>query len=255
MKLARLLQLLLGFLLTQSALQAAEPLSYYELRTYTAHEGKLEALHSRFRDHTMAIFERHGMTNIAYWVPQQNDANQLVYLLGYPSREARNEAWKGFRGDPAWQAAYKASTANGKLVKKVDSVFLKTTDFSPQIKIGKQNIARVFELRTYTASPGNLENLNARFRDHTVELFDKHGMTNYAYFNLADGQDGTENMLVYLLAHKSRASAKTSFRAFGQDPKWRAARKASEENAGGGLTIRGGVKSVFLNVTDYSPTN
>ena len=254
MKPTRLLSLLLGILFIQSSLSAAETLTCFELRTYTTNEDKLEALHSRFRDHTMAIFERHGMTNVAYWVPQQNEKNQLIYLLGYPSREAREKAWKGFFGDPAWKAAYKASIADGKIVSKVDSVFLEPTDFSPEIKIGKTEKARVFELRTYTASPDNLENLNARFRDHTVELFAKHGMTNYAYFNLAKDQEGAKNTLVYLLAHDNRDSARASFRAFGRDPKWRAARKASEENAGGGLTTRGGVKSVFLNVTDYSPT-
>ena len=254
MKIRYTLPILVALAILAPLASTAGELQCFELRTYTANDGKLDALHSRFRDHTIEIFDRQGMTNIGYWVPQQNEKNQLIYLLGYPSRAARDTAWKAFSKDPAWRKAYKESTANGRLVKKVDSLFLKPTDFSPTIKASKADANRAFELRTYTASPDRLSNLNARFRDHTVELFSKHGMTNFAYFNLADGQEDTENTLVYLLAHQSKAAAKASFDSFRQDPKWKAARKDSEEKAGGGLTVRGGVKSIFLNPTDYSQT-
>lgn len=239
---------------TGTAPIAAEGLSCFELRTYTANEGKLEALHSRFRDHTIGIFERHGMTNIGYWVPQQNDNHQLIYLLGYPSRKARDKAWEDFFGDADWKEAYAASIANGCLVKKIESVFLSPTDYSPPIRSSITEPNRAFELRTYTATPNNLSLLDARFRDHTVDLFAKHGMTNFAYFHLTEGQEGAENTLMYLLAHKSRKAAKESFDGFRKDPKWKAAHKASEEKAGGSLTMRGGVKSVFMNPTDYSQT-
>lgn len=254
MKFRSLAPLVVALALFQPAKLAAETFLCFELRTYTANEGKLDALHSRFRDHTMAIFENHGMTNVGYWVPQENDRNELIYLLAYPSREAREKAWNGFFSDPAWTAAYKASVANGRLVKKVTSVFLKPTDYSPALKTGVSPEPRAFELRTYTATPGNLGNLNARFRNHTVELFEKHGMTNFAYFNLMEDQDGADTTLVYLLAHASKAAAKASFDSFRQDPKWKAARKESEKVGGGSLTAKGGVKSVFLNPTDYSPT-
>ncbi len=254
MKFRSLAFLVVVLAVTPIANLSADSLQCFELRTYTANEGKLEALHSRFRDHTVGIFESHGMTNVGYWVPQENDRNELIYLLAYPSRDARDKAWKGFFGDPAWKAAYKASVADGRLVKKVTSVFLKPTDYSPSLKIGISKKPRAFELRTYTATPGNLENLNARFRNHTVNLFQKHGMTNFAYFNLLKDQDGADNTLVYLLAHESKAAAKASFDSFRQDPKWKAARKESEKIGGGSLTARGGGKSVFLNPTNYSPT-
>ncbi len=240
--------------LAEPARTQAENLQCFELRTYTANDGKLDALNSRFRDHTLALFKKHGMTNVAYWVPQENEANQLVYLLGYPSRDAAKKSWQGFFNDPEWKQAYRASIAEGRLVKKVDSVFLKPTDYSPSLVISQENPARAFELRTYTATPGNLGHLNARFREHTVALFARHGMTNFAYFNLLEDQDGAENTLVYFLAHQDKASARASFDAFRQDPQWKTARRASEEKAGGGLTVRGGVKSQFLNPTDYSPT-
>ena len=102
----------------------------YELRTYTTHEGRLPALHKRFRDHTMKIFEKHGMKNVIYWTPTDKE-DTLVYVIAHKSHKAADASWAGFRKDPEWQAAYKASTANGKIVKKVERQFLTTTDYSP----------------------------------------------------------------------------------------------------------------------------
>ena len=233
--------------------RAAQDTRCYEMRTYFAPPGKLEALHARFRDHTVKLFEKHGMTNLGYWVPLENPENKLIYVLAYPSREAREESWKKFMADPEWHAAWKASEENGKLVEKAEIQFLSATDYSPAITPSVK-APRVFELRTYTATPGKLGDLNARFRDHTVALFAKHGMVNVAYWNPAAKEKGADDTLVYLLAHASRDAAKKSFGAFGQDPDWVAARKASEEKAGGSLTVKDGVKSVFLTPTDYSPT-
>jgi NIPSNAP protein len=106
----------------------------FELRTYTAPPGKLEALHARFRDHTNALFVKHGMTLVGYWVPRDKDKgadNTLVYVLAYPDCAAREKAWEAFRADPAWIKARDASEAGGKLVEKVDSVLMTATDYSP----------------------------------------------------------------------------------------------------------------------------
>ena len=112
---------------------------------------------------------------------------------------------------------------------------------------------KVYEMRVYYAPEGKLEALNARFRDHTLKLFEKHGMTNIGYWSPMEDQPGAKNTLVYIISHKSRDAAKESFGAFGKDPEWVAARKASEEKAGGSLTVPMGVKSEFLKATDYSP--
>lgn len=109
--------------------------------------------------------------------------------------------------------------------------------------------SRCFELRTYYAAPGKLEALNARFRDHTGALFRKHGMEIVGFWMPTDAQPGTENKLVYLLAHKSRPAAKQSWKDFGSDPEWIKARTESEVN--GKLTEK--IESVFLAATDYSP--
>ncbi len=105
----------------------------YELRSYYANPGKAEDMHTRFREHTMALFEKHGMKNIGYWVPAEAKDGQadLVYIVAHASREQAAANWKAFSADPEWQAVYKASHVNGPLVNKVESVFLSPTDYSP----------------------------------------------------------------------------------------------------------------------------
>jgi hypothetical protein len=105
----------------------------FEIRTYTAEPGKLDALHARFRDHTLAIFGKHGMTSVGYFAPTDEplSKNTLIYVLAFSSREAAKKSWDEFRNDPEWQKVQKESEANGKLVTKVDSVFAEPTDYSP----------------------------------------------------------------------------------------------------------------------------
>ena len=106
----------------------------YELRTYYAAPGKLEALHARFRDHTMKLFKKHGMEVVGFWGPTDKDKgseNTLVYILAYPNREARDKAWRAFGADPEWQAVRKESEKDGRLTEKVDSVMLSATDYAP----------------------------------------------------------------------------------------------------------------------------
>lgn len=214
---------------------------------------RLGALNARFRDHTVKLFEKHGMTNVGYFMPIDNKDQKLIYFLSYPDRAARDASWKAFMADPVWQKAHKASEVDGKLVAKVTSVFLKTTDYSPQLKIEAPG-NRVFELRTYIATPNNLELLNTRFREHTMKLFEKYGMTNLIYWNYMADQKDADKMLVYLLAHKSKEAGLASFGEFRKDEDWLKARKASEEKGGGSLTVdKIGVQSEYMVPTDYSP--
>ena len=106
----------------------------FELRTYYATPGKLEELHARFRNHTLKLFKKHGMEVVGFWGPtdkERGSENTLVYILAFASRDARDKAWRDFRGDPEWQAALKESEKNGKLTEKVDSVMMMATDYSP----------------------------------------------------------------------------------------------------------------------------
>ena len=105
----------------------------YELRTYTAPEGKLPNLHARFRDHTLRIFKKHGMTNVVYWVPQDAPPkdNTLVYLLSHESREAAKKSWADFRPIPSGRRWPRSRRSTAAIVSKVESVFLDATDYSP----------------------------------------------------------------------------------------------------------------------------
>lgn len=104
----------------------------FELRTYTTYEGKLPDLLARFRDHTIQLFEKHGMKNIGYWVPtdEPRSKNTLIYMLEHKSREAAKKSWDGFRNDPEWIKVRDASEADGKINEKVESIFMESTDFS-----------------------------------------------------------------------------------------------------------------------------
>lgn len=104
----------------------------FEMRTYYTNPGKMPALHARFKDHTTKLFEKHGITNVGYWSPVSGDnaENTLVYILAYPSKEAREKSWKEFAADPDWVKAKAESEKDGVLVAKVVSVFMTPTEYS-----------------------------------------------------------------------------------------------------------------------------
>lgn len=246
----RLLALLLALTMVSFAQSKSNSDSrLYELRIYYARPGKLEDLQRRFRENTTRIFEKHGMTNVGYWVPIENFDNKLIYILSYPDKASRDKSWKSFSEDTEWRKVQSASEVNGKLVAKVEATFLKTTDFSPVVKTDASAKERVFELRTYKSPEGKLESLLARFRDHTTRLFEKHGMTNIGYWIPTEKDQGAENTLIYILSHKSKEAGMESFNSFRRDPDWVEAKTQSEKN--GAITEK--VESVYMIATDYSP--
>ena len=219
---------------------------YFELRIYYCNPGRLDALIERFQNHTTKIFEKHGMENIGYWVPVANEKNALYYILAYPSKDARDKSWAAFSSDPQWKEVQSKSEESGKIVESVTSVFMNASEIMPKIKPGKGN-GRLFELRTYTCLPGRLPNLTTRFKDHTLNLFEKHGMENIAYFNSIEN-DGAQSKLVYLLAHKNQDVATKSWEAFRADPVWVAAKDESEKDG----KIVEKVESVYLTPLSFS---
>ena len=105
----------------------------FELRTYTTEDGKLPKLLTLFRDHATRLFEKHGMTHVGYWVPQDSpeSENTLIYVVSHDSREVAQESWGAFRADPEWQRVAEESQADGRIVANIESVFIEATDFSP----------------------------------------------------------------------------------------------------------------------------
>jgi len=106
---------------------------FFELRIYTTYPGKLDALNTRFREHTNQLFEKHGMQLVGYWTPADGPEaeNTLIYVLAYPDRESREKSWKAFMDDPEWQKARDESERDGKIVMKVENKFMVATDYSP----------------------------------------------------------------------------------------------------------------------------
>ena len=110
------------------------PTGIYELRTSTTLEGRLPNLNARFKNHTLKLFEKHGMKNVMYWIPtdEKLSQNTLIYVLWHASTDAAKKSWDGFRSDPEWHAARDESEKDGKIVAKVESVYMTLAEFSPK---------------------------------------------------------------------------------------------------------------------------
>ncbi|MCC9600842.1 NIPSNAP family protein [Stieleria sp. JC731] len=220
----------------------------YELRIYKTNEGKLDALNARFRDHTMRLFEKHGIQSMGYWVPTDkvDSQNTLIYVIKHASRDAAKESWKNFLADPEWKKAA-AESGVGSLAERPQSTYMELTDYSPNYENAEGDDDDVFELRIYKAAEGKLGKLDARFRDHTIDLFAKHGIKNVAYWHPTDSPEN-EDTLIYIIEHESTDAAKQSWSAFGSDPQWK---KAAAESGVGRLAER--PTSIYMTATDYSP--
>jgi hypothetical protein len=224
----------------------------YELRTYTTNPGKLDALNARFRDHTVKLFEKHGIKSVGYWVPTDGEQaeNTLIYVIRHESREAAAESWKSFLADPEWKQVAADSQKDGRiLAKRPESVYMEKTDYSPEWKNdddADQDTDDVFELRIYKAAEGKLGKLDARFRDHTIRLFQKHGMPSVAYWHALD-EPAASNTLIYIIKHENRDVSRETWKAFGSDPEWK---KAASESGVGRLAEP--PTSIYMKATDYS---
>ena len=221
----------------------------YELRTYTTDEGKLDDLHARFRDHTVELFKKHGMESVGYWVPtdKEKSKNTLIYVIRHKSRDAAKKSWQGFISDPDWKKAFKASRADGALVTNVESVYMNATDYTPGFEAEPSDDA-VYELRIYKTNEGKLSALDARFRDNTIRIFNRHGIQSVAYWHPSD-EPGSKDTLIYIVRHRSRDAAGTSWKAFGADPEWKKVAKESQKD---GRFLRERPTSIYMKPTDYS---
>ena len=217
----------------------------FELRTYTAPDGNLDALNRRFRKYSRIVFARHRMDPMGFWIPLDNPENHFVYMLAYEDCADRDPAWTQFEADSLWQQVLEITEHNRDLVTNVDHRMLTTTDFSPYFGPSAREQERIFELRVYTTPPGKRDDLLARFRNHTMDIFRKHGMENVAYWLPRDN----DNQLVYMLAFPSRFARHEAWREFDRDPEWQRAYEASR--ADGPLVEN--VESTLLRPTDYSP--
>ena len=250
----------------------------YELRTYVSEVGRQPDVLKLISESGIPIMTKHKLTLVGAWTNVDPKDERVFTLLSHKDKASADAALAAFQSDPEWNAAIQKSMVDGKKpVASLERIFLSTNDYSPALDI-KDVGNRVFELRTYVATKGNLPALNARFKNHTVALFAKHGMTNIMYCSVLDGEKLTAtklleavspngksnaaidadlpavgNSLVYFITHASPEAAKVNFGKFGADEEWQKAYKASEAAAGGSLTVKDGVKSLFLKPTAFSP--
>lgn len=220
--------------------------AYFEMRTYTVHEGKMPDLIQRFQNHTRTLFTKHGITNVAYFLSEQEPEKQLTFILGYPSAEERDIRWSKFVNDPEWKAVAQASEANGPLVQKVDQVFMVWAQGLNSRKVSEPS--GIFQLRTYHLLPGRLDAIKTRFRDHTQALFEKQGLSNYPYWITVE-KDGSQSKLVYLIGHQSKDEFNAAFGRFVADPEWIRVRDASE--ASGKIVEK--IDATFFKPLPFSP--
>jgi NIPSNAP len=240
----------------QTPLAARSDIGLYELRVYAAADGKMDALNARVRDHEIPLFKKHGMTPIGFFtpvvLPGQPVDNRLFYIMGYKDKATRDAEWVDFAKDPAWADAYKAGNANGALTTSIATTLYTATDYSPKLAVAAAKSPRLFELRTYHATPGKLENVHARFRNHTLTIFAKHAMTSMVYWRPLPGQAGMDDKLTYLLSFPSVDARNSAWKDFAADPEWKKV-SADSEKDGPILAQPGAVVSVQLTPTAYSP--
>jgi hypothetical protein len=230
----------------------------YELRFYTTNPGKLPDLHARFRDHTLKLFEKHGMENIIYWTvsegaPRSDDDkdNLLIYVIAHKDEAAKDASWAAFRADPEWKAVAAKSEENGKILAKPPrAIFMRETDFSaPDEPANGTTDAspRLWELRQYNDGPERVPFTVDRFGSGEKEIFTKHGMETVKFWTATDN-----SAFIYLLAHKDKAASDASWQGFKSEfpefmKKYRDAHPDLPTGRGNGSEVR------FLIPTDYSP--
>jgi hypothetical protein len=234
----------------------AKPERIYELRIYTTNPGKLADLHKRFREHTMKLFEKHGMENVIYWTltedfKDESKDNTLVYLLAHKSKAAAEASWKAFIADPEWQEVAAKSEENGKILAGPPvSVFLKPTDFDPPdepANAKSDKPARLFELRRYNDGEARVPATVGRFKEWEGDLFRNSGIETLGFWTTEDG-----GAFVYLLGHKDRETADKNWQTFFTGFR---ARNANAGDKGGAQKGNrgGGIERRWLTPTDYSP--
>ncbi|MDB4711518.1 NIPSNAP family protein [Verrucomicrobiales bacterium] len=224
----------------------------YELRIYSANEGRFSNLIQRFREHTDTIFKKHGLEPIGYWTPNEGPAKKrrrFIYILKHESRYAAYRNWVNFSNDKDWERALDQPKFQNLLALKPVSIFLEATDYLKIVQNDIKEPGGIYELRTYVAKPGKLGLLNDRFSEHTAAIFNRHRIKNLFYWTAFD-QPESKNTLIYLLHHASRKQADLSWKAFGGDPEWRKVAKESQIN---GTFLAQPPERIYLKPTDFSP--
>ena len=223
----------------------------YELRIYAANEHRFAHLIKRFREHTDRIFKKHSLQTIGYWIPTEGPPKKrrrFIYILKHDSRYDAYRNWNMFSNDREWQAVLDQPEFKGLLAEKPISIFMTANDYSSIMRDNPRK-AGTYELRTYTANPGKLTLLNARFSKHTTRLFEKHDIHNVGYWTPLE-KPASQNTLIYLIHHAGRKQADVNWQAFANDPQWH---KVTRESAANGELLAISPERIYLKAMEFSP--
>ncbi len=229
----------------------------FELRTYHVAPDKMEPLLIRFREHSLALLSKHGMTHLGYWVPLDADAARvgpLVYVVTHASKNAGRASWGAFSRDPEWHRARDNSEVDGKLVTAFTSVYhVRLPNWvAPENATPAEAKHRVFEFKTFKSSEGGLSKLEACVRSWTSEHFPKHGVHVLDVWRPLDKDKGADTTIVCLLAYRDAEAARAAWRSLEADPTWieslRTAELMSDQQETGQMTA-----SKLWQPVDFSP--
>ncbi len=148
----------------------------YESRIYYTVPGRLTALNDRFANHTLGFFQKHGIGVFGFWTDEIATSNKLTYILTFDNMADREAKWSAFQADTGWHQVRAESEADGPIVAVVENAFMRLTPYSPEPHI----TTNIQELHIYDATPGKFQDINDRFANHTIKLFEKHGIENIA---------------------------------------------------------------------------
>jgi hypothetical protein len=224
----------------------------YELRIYAANEQRFNHLIKRFREHTDRIFKKHALDPLGYWVPTEGPPKKrrrFIYILRHDSRYEAFRNWNRFSNNREWQAVLDLPEFKGLLAEKPTSIFMTANDYLAIKPAKVPSMGGTYELRKYTANPGKLNALNARFANHTTRLFETHGMHNVGYWSPLEKPD-SENTLIYLIHHANRKQADANWKAFETDPQWR---KIARQSQVDGKLLEVAPERIYLKSMDFSP--
>ena len=226
----------------------------YELRIYSANEGRFGDLIERFRNNTHSLFKKHGLEAIGYWIPTEGPAlkrRRFIYILKHQSRHDAYVNWVNFSNDKEWERVLDQPKFQGLLSLKPVSLFMKEPKFSSLVRNGIEKTGGVYELRTYVSQKNKIKLLEDRFSKSTASLFNKHGMKNIYYWNAFD-EPQSKNTLIYLLHHSNREQANSNWKSFNEDPSWEKVLLNSRAN---GPLISKPPERIYLKPMDFSPLN
>jgi hypothetical protein len=204
---------------------------YFELRVYTVTSNKLDAVLERFKETVDPVRKRHGIETVGYWSnPGATNGGTFVYLMAASSRAELQRKEKVFGADPQFQSGFaRSNQKHGKTVDQIVSIPL-GVDASAKLDFGSSEAARAFDLRIYSIVPGKLDAFRARWRDHAVPIYERHGLHSVGWWVALEKDSEGHDQFVCLLAGKSLASIQQSISEFHKDPDWIRIETATEVN-------------------------